>query len=227
MEASEKPMEGRGLEGYPGGGERASVRPIHDAGASFRRRISGGAIVTGALVGLALQLLFIAFGTFLGFGAASVASLTDLQGIVTSVGVWVAVCAAVSTFIGGYVAARLADTTITRDGIWHGITAWGLLIVAGLLLSVLGVIGVMGFGISATSLLHAYLPGATAFAAADLSTAASITATLSGWFLIGALVSLVTAGLGGAVGCMRVMSRRMEGRMMVEEEEKKEYIQAA
>ncbi|MCL4472397.1 MAG: hypothetical protein M1539_02250 [Actinobacteria bacterium] len=226
MEASEKPMEGRGLEGYPGLEEKASVHHLHNAGASFRHRISGGAIVAGALVGLALQLLFIAFGTFLGFSAASVASLTDLQGIVTSVGIWVAVSTALSTFIGGYIAARLADTTITRDGLWHGITTWGLLIIAGLFLSVLGVVGVMGFGLSASSLLHAYLPGATAFAAADLSTAASITTTLSGWFLIGALVSLVTAGLGGVVGCMRVMSRRMEV-MPVEGEEKKEYIQAA
>lgn len=226
MEASEKPVEGRGLEGYPGWQEKASVHEMrHSATASFRRHISAGAIVTGTLVGLAFQLLFIAFGTFLGFTAASVTSLADLQGIVTSVGIWMAVSAFIATFIGGYIAARLADTTVARDGIWHGIATWGLLIVAGLVLAGLGITGVMGFGITASSLLHAYLPSAIIFATADLSTAASITTTMSGWFLIGALASLVAAGFGGLIGGMRMMSRRVEAPMVEEEEEK--YIQAA
>lgn len=226
MEASEKPMEVRGPEGYPGWQEKASVYEMrHHAAESFRHRISGGAIVAGVLVGIALQLIFISFGAFLGIGAASVASLADLSAIATSVGIWVAVSAAIATFIGGYVATRLANASLTRDGIWHGIITWGLLIVTGLLLAALGVTGVLGFGVSATSLLHAYLPSATAFAAADLSTAASLSTTLGGWFLIGALVSLVAAGFGGMVGCMRV-SRRME-EMMVEVEEEKVYREAA
>lgn len=227
MEASEKPMEGRGLEGYPGWHERASVHErYHHASASFRHRISGGAIVAGALVGIALELIFISFGAFLGVGAASVATLTDLSGIATSVGIWVAVSAMIATFIGGYIAARLANTTMTRDGVWHGLITWGLLIFGGLILASLGVTGVLGFGISASALLHAYLPSAVAFGAVDLSTAASLTTTLGGWFLIGALVSLVAAGFGGMVGGMRV-SRRMEAELIVEEEEEKEYRRAA
>ena len=219
MEASERPMETRVVVGRPGWHENATVHHMpHNAAKAFRSRMSGGAIVAGGLVALALEFLFIAFGGFLGIGAASVAPLSGLSGIATSVGIWVAVSAAIATFIGGYIAARLAGTTRGVDGMWHGVTTWGLLIVAGVLLAGLGVTGVLGFGISSSSLLHAYLPSATSFAAADLTTAANIATTISGWFLLGVMASAVTAVFGGWVGGLR-LSRRMEEVAPEEEEE--------
>ena len=218
MEASERPTETRVAVGRPGWHEEGTLHHMpHNAGRAFRSRMSGGAIVAGALVALALEVLFIAFGGFLGVGAASVATLAGLSGIATSVGIWVAVSTAIATFIGGYVAARLSGSTRSLDGMWHGITIWGLLMVSGVILAALGVTGVLGFGISATGLLHAYLPGAVAFGAADLATATSLATTIGGWFLIGVLASAVTAVFGGYVGGM-MLGPRMEEEAEPEEE---------
>ncbi|MCL6106179.1 MAG: hypothetical protein M1309_02350 [Actinobacteria bacterium] len=194
----------------------------------FRKRISGGAIVAGALVALALELLFVAFGSFLGVGAASVASLTGLNGILTSVGIWVAVSAAGATFLGALVAAALEKTPVSLNGLWQGLTTWGLLIVAGITLGILGFTGILGFGINATSLINAYVPNVTAITPGDFSLAGSIASTMNGWFLVGAIASLFTAVFGGLVGAS--MNMRMRGEEVPMGQEKvrpEEYRRAA
>ncbi len=226
MEASEKPMEGRVSEGHPSWYQEAPMiesRP--SAVLAFRKHISGGAVVAGTLVALAIQVLFIAFGGFLGVGAATVATLGDLNGIVTSVGIWVAVSAVIATFIGAYVAARLAGTTLARNGMWHGLTTWALVIMVGVVLAMFGFGGILGFGVSTSTLVNAYLPNASAITAGDLTTAASIAGTMSGWFLVGVLGSLLAAVFGGWAGGLAI-SRRAEAAPR-EEEEERVYRRAA
>ena len=207
MEASERPTEGKVAEGHPSWyqetEETTLIEPRLSAVRAFRKHISGGAVVAGTLVALALQVMFIAFGGFLGVGAASVASLAGLSTMVTSVGIWVAVSASVAAFIGAYIAARVANTTMaTRNGMWHGLITWGLLIISGLVLGMFGFAGVLGFGISGTSLISAYVPNVAALSAANVATAGSIATTMSGWFLAGAIGSLVLAVFGGYLGGM-------------------------
>lgn len=220
MEASEKSMEAR-----PGWHEEAVVLEMrHGATQTFMKRISIGAVVAGGLIALAAQLIFIAFGNFLDVGSASVATLADLNSILTSIGIWVAVSAVIAAFIGAYATARLAGTTQARNGIWHGVATWGLLIVAGVVLAIFDFSTVLGFGISASQLVAEYVPNIGALTTTDLAIAADISGTMSGWFLVGALGSLVTAIFGGWVGGMR-LSRRME--VTLAEEEERPYHRAA
>ncbi len=192
--------------------------PLASAVGVFRKHISGGAIVAGVLVALALQLLFVAFGGFLGVGASSKASLAGLNGIINSVGVWVAASAAVATFIGALMAAGLEKTPVSLNGLWQGMTTWGLVIVAGITLGIFGFSGTLGFGINATSLLKAYVPNATAITPPDVTLAGTMASTMNGWFLAGAIASLVTAVLGGWIGATSLNARMSMRRGSQEEE---------
>ncbi len=227
MEASRKQEEGRTGESRPGWYQEYN-EPLESAVGSFRKHISGGAIVAGALVALALELLFVAFGGFLGVGASSKASLAGLNGILDSVGVWVAASAAVATFLGALVAAGLEKTPVPLNGLWQGMTTWGLVIIAGIILGVLGFSGVLGFGINATSLLKAYVPNAAAITTPDISLAGNMASTLNGWFLAGAIASLFTAILGGWIGATSLNIRMTRAAGAEEEAEtERAYRRAA
>jgi hypothetical protein len=107
---------------------------------------------------------------------------------------------------------------------WHGLATWGLLIVAGIVLAMFGFSGVLGYGINAHQLVSDYVPNVAALAPTDLTTADAIADTMNGWFLIGALGSLITAVFGGWVGGMTL--RRVE-EIPAEEERERAYHRAA
>lgn len=83
------------------------------------KRISWPAVFGGTFVALATELLFAAFGLFIGF------TLSSRGGIDTWAKIWYFVTAFVALLIGGWVAARLSVNT-TGSGRLHGAVTWGL-----------------------------------------------------------------------------------------------------
>jgi hypothetical protein len=81
------------------------------------KQISWGAIFAGVLVALAVEVLFLSFGMFIGFRMSPVGA-----------GVWSAIWFFIGCFFslmaGGWVAARLAANPAL--GRLHGIVTWGL-----------------------------------------------------------------------------------------------------
>ena len=95
------------------------------------KRVSWPAIFSGTLVALGTELLFIAFGFFVGlrmvdpgqpnpFGGVSMWSLT-----------WYFVTSFCALFAGGWVASRLSGNPYRGSGMLHGIVTWGLATVTG------------------------------------------------------------------------------------------------
>ncbi|MBE0428965.1 MAG: hypothetical protein IBX61_03730 [Thermoleophilia bacterium] len=182
-------------------------------GFGFMRRISWGAILVGVFVALAVQLVLVALGTFVGYGAASITNLTELNDVNIGIGIWTAASVLIATFIGAWVAARIGGSMTRGDGIWHGISVWSLLIVGGVVLATIGVTGILGFGLVATNLVETFTVDATPV---ELETATDVATATSGLFLLAALLSLAAAVFGGWLGSR--LAVRRAGSMAVEEE---------
>lgn len=93
------------------------------------RRISWPAIFSGTLVALATELLFAAFGLFIGF------TLSNPSGITAWSQAWYFVTAFCSLFAGGFVAARIGSN-MSGSGAMHGAVTWSLTTVATFMIAI-------------------------------------------------------------------------------------------
>ena len=167
-------------------------------------RISWGAIFAGVFVAIAAELILSAVGILIGFSTATVTSVSALAGATTGVGIWTAFSALVATFIGGYVASRLAAVQFSSDGLWHGLTVWALTLVLAIVLGSLGISGLLGIASNVVATLRGIIPSGVAVTPADLKAAASLASRSAGYFLLGSLLSLGSALLGGWLGSRRL-----------------------
>ncbi|GGE24214.1 hypothetical protein GCM10011390_49550 [Aureimonas endophytica] len=90
------------------------------------RRVSWGAIFAGALLTLVVQVMLGLLGLGVGLSTVDPAGngTPTLSAFGTGTGLWTAATVLVATFIGGYVAARLAGSLTRTDGALHGIVTW-------------------------------------------------------------------------------------------------------
>ncbi len=92
------------------------------------RRVSWGAILAGTILVLTIQVMLGLLG--LGIGLASIdpaANDTPSAFTLTSTaGIWAIVTVLIATFVGAWVAARLAGSPSNTDGLLHGIVTWAL-----------------------------------------------------------------------------------------------------
>jgi hypothetical protein len=166
-------------------------------------RISWGSILAGVLVAIASQLILSSIGVLIGFGTTSATSVAGLRGVASDVGVWTAISALIASFIGGYVASVLAAVRFSSDGLWHGLTVWALALVGGIYLSSIGISGLLGFAGNAASILRGFVPSGVNVSPDAVKAAADIASRSALYFLIGSLLSLGTALLGGWLGSHR------------------------
>lgn len=87
-------------------------------------RLSWGAILAGAVVATALQMVFSVLGLAIGLGAYDVGDAARPFGI--GAAVWVLLTALVTLFVGGMTTGRLAGVLTRGDGMLHGIVLWGV-----------------------------------------------------------------------------------------------------
>ncbi|RJQ52090.1 MAG: hypothetical protein C4521_11155 [Actinobacteria bacterium] len=221
MMAEERMRETRAV---PEGEKRMTTEHMAEApmrGGMFpawRSRISWGAILAGVFVAIAAQLVLTALGALIGFGTVAVTTVADLATVTTSVGIWTAISAIISLFIGGWVASRVSDSMLSSTGIWHGLVVWAFALVGSIVLGVFGVSGLLGFAANAATALRNLVPTGVAVSPEDLRTAATVATSSAGWFLLGSLLGLAASVLGGWLGSARmsraeVMRREEEMRM--------------
>gem|GEM_PF-3197520 len=155
---------------------------------------------TGVWIGLLLVLPIELTLTALVVWIAAPTYGTRLAEVAGIIGFWSALFAVVGVFIGSLVAARLADTTQTASGLWHGIAVWGLAMLGGTVLRSIGSIGRFGYlGTLMGRVPPAFAPTTSPppAATADVTRALMVTAA---WFVIGSVVAFIAALLGGAAG---------------------------
>ncbi|MBI3945102.1 MAG: hypothetical protein HY321_04230 [Armatimonadetes bacterium] len=149
-------------------------------------RLSWGAVWSGLLVALATQMILSAFGLGLNLYGLTESATGGIAPNLSALGLWTAIWALISLFLGGLVAARLANSLTAMNGIWHGIVVWALTLALGTLLTALGITGVFGF-------LSPRMMAAPGFGMGDIMNTA--------WgFFIGSLLGLGAAVLGGWLG---------------------------
>jgi hypothetical protein len=91
------------------------------------RRVSWGAILSGVVVALAVQILLAMLGAGIGMGVLDPAQPGDNPAAM-SMGIgaaaWWALSGIIASLIGGWVAARLAGNPSRQVGLLHGLAAW-------------------------------------------------------------------------------------------------------
>lgn len=89
-------------------------------------RVSWGAVLAGAIIALATQIVLTLIGVAIGLATVNPATGDSPTGTALSAGaaIWFVVSSLISLFLGGYIAARLAGRV---NGWLHGLTTWGTL----------------------------------------------------------------------------------------------------
>jgi hypothetical protein len=174
-------------------------------------RISWGSVFAATFVVIAVQLALSALGIWGNFGLAKLTSIASLQSSANNVAIWIGVSAIISLFAGGVVASRLSSPRNIRDGLWHGLVVWGVAVTAMTVLSMIGVGGMLGFGLSSSAAAKAVV-GASGTAGVGLTRATSAAARYGGYYLLFSAIGVVTALVGGWVGSLS-MSRSARAAM--------------
>jgi len=195
-------------------------------------RISWGSVWAGVMIALGMEVLFTVFGSLIGFRMYHWQAANPWSGISAWTAVWYLITAGWSMFFGAWCAARLSGNPLPGDGIFHGITTWGLASVATIMIAAIATWAVLREGINVLG-TAAIAAGQIAPAAAtqvpsgELSQAArqagqavsqmqanagpmgqataSAISRLSLLIWGGALVGFITAILGGWLGRSRVV----------------------
>jgi hypothetical protein len=96
-------------------------------------RISWGAVLAGAIIALATQIVLTLIGVAIGLATLDPATGDSPTGTALGAGaaIWLVLSSLVSLFLGGYIAARLAGKV---NGWLHGLTTWGTLTLLTLML---------------------------------------------------------------------------------------------
>jgi hypothetical protein len=117
-----------------------------EASPGFERpfaRISWGAILAGAIIGLATELILTLIGAAVGLATLSPATGTAPSGTTLGIGaaVWLIISSLVSLFVAGYVAGRLGGTF---NGWLHGLATWATVTMSTILLLTTAAGGLIG-----------------------------------------------------------------------------------
>ena len=91
-------------------------------------RVRWNAIFAGLVVGLVVQALLTLLGLAIGFNAMNPAT-GNYAGVGIGSGIWLMISAIISTYLGGWVAASLANVSYRSDGMIHGVLTWGMLMI--------------------------------------------------------------------------------------------------
>ena len=129
------------------------------------RRVSWAAVIAGAVLAVAVQILLSMLGT--GIGASTIdpmpgGDVPSAGAFSIGAGLWWAISSLLALYIGGWVAGRLSGTQLSVDGALHGALTWALAVLAIVYLvgaaagSVMsGAAGILGTAASATATVGA------------------------------------------------------------------------
>jgi hypothetical protein len=120
----------------------ADAGPYYGLGRSFAR-ISWGAIIAGALVALATQIVLTLIGGAIGLATLDPAAGDSPSGTTLGIGaaIWLLISSLISLFVGGYVAGRLGGTF---NGWLHGLATWATVTILTIVLLATAAGGLIG-----------------------------------------------------------------------------------
>ncbi len=162
--------------------------------------VGARAVIAGALVTIAVQFLFIAFGAAIGLSTRP-STAGGGKGVLIWMIIWTLCTIAVSGFLGGWVASVAARSPSRLDGMLNGFVTWSLV-------ALFVTLGLGNLVANAVATAFGLMGSAPQTANVDVGKAAGA-AGLSMWFYFVLLsVPLITSLIGGAVGA-RGIERRL------------------
>lgn len=97
--------------------------------------IRWSAVLAGTAVAVGLWGVFQLLGVGAGLAALDPDDVRSAKGAAIGMGVWSVLSPLIATFVGGFIAARLANTYDKRNAAAHGLVVWGLTTAAGILVT--------------------------------------------------------------------------------------------
>jgi len=149
-----------------------------EAAAAAPTLIRWGAVLAGAVVGVALLVLLTALWFALAYGS-------DISAIRDNLDWYVAGSAVLSMFLGGMISGWLSGVPGIGPGFFHGLAVWALALIVSLVVGVPSLIGATGLEVSVAETLTAgdLFANGTGLWAGFLSLAiGALTAALGGMF---------------------------------------------
>lgn len=171
-------------------------------GTGWSSRISWGSVLAGAFIALASQLLLSSLGMVIVFAIASATSAADLRVVLSVLAFWIGISALITSFYGAFSTSRLADAHYSSDGIWHGATVWAFSLFLGVFFFFLLLTGLLGFGGGLVAAFRDALPPLAP--PTDIRSFAGFMANYALLFLLGSVLTLLAALLGGWSGSRKV-----------------------
>lgn len=154
-------------------------------------------VVSGALAGFAVTLIFTTLGAAIGFTAGAASHGADGQAVGIGAGIWWLLTVIAAGFVGGRVLSQTARRDAHYYPVTYGMLTWVLGVIILLFLLAIGVgnmIGGLGGGMAATAARH----GSTAVTPADSARVVQDAANV-GTGTMWALLLSQLAGLGATI----------------------------
>lgn len=207
----EAPENRREADGVRVQGTHSTVvgREDHD-GVQVKNRVQFGPIVAGIITAIGTMLILSVLG--LAVGASALEPRDAGESLGTAAAIWGAVSAIIAFFVGGWVAAKTAAVAGMGSGLLNGLmVGFGILVLV-LWLTGSGVSGLLGSLGSNIGDITSAIESPAAAVEEVTTTAEEEVADVDGqsafdtvqdaawWTLLGMLIPLAAAGLGGVVG---------------------------
>lgn len=112
---------------YPGAGSTVDAVVPDDQRTFLRNRVSWGAILSGVVAAMVVQLLLNILGIGIGASSLDAANTGDnptASGFSLTAGIWWTLSGIIASFVGGVVAGRLCGTSDNNTAHWHGFVSW-------------------------------------------------------------------------------------------------------
>ena len=175
---------------------KAGVRKVLEAHAAREvQKVRWGAVIAGLFLAISTQIVLGLLGIAIGLSSVDMRVPNPLSGFGESAGAWTVGSALVSLFVGGYAASKLACAVSRKEGVLAGILTWATSLVACLWMVFAGLH-------AADTVVRPPALGPLSAPRIERMAQAPSGATMKGhWFALGgALVSLMAAMMGGAMG---------------------------
>lgn len=170
--------------------------PAREAVAFWTRDlVRWGPIWAGLLLALGIQIVLGAIGLAVALSSYSPTAADFATRVASMASIWSVISAVIALFIGGFVAGRMAAVLGLKNGLIQGSVVWSLALVIGVILSAVGVAGMLG----ATNMTPFLTRGLSLTSPEQVNVIRGAAAS-TWWFVIGAIVAWAAAATGGLLG---------------------------
>ncbi len=163
---------------------------------AMRDLVRWGPIWAGLLIALGIQIVLGAIGLAVALSTYNAAAPNFGARVASFLSIWSVISALIALFIGGFIAGRMAAVLGFRNGLVQGTVVWALAMLLGVLLSALGISGLLS-AVNIAPFLTARGAGLTS---PEQMALARNAASGAWWFVVGTIVAWIAAAGGGVLG---------------------------